>query len=73
MKRTGLLLMLAATACGCNCWRPYYGQTYAPPAYQQAPLYQQPQVYQQPVMQQAPVMQPNCCPPVSYQQCVPCY
>jgi hypothetical protein len=58
MKWAAISLALCVTAASTGCWRPYYGHTYAPPAYQQAPVYQQPPVYQQqPVYQQAPVMQ----------------
>lgn len=78
-------LLVAATASG--CWRPYYGQTYATPAYPQAPAYQQapafaqqaPVYSQAPVMQptpvysQAPVMQQGCAPVVCQPQQCSCY
>jgi hypothetical protein len=59
MKRAAIVLGILVTAAGCGCWRPYYGQTYAPPAYQQAPVYQQPAM-----IQQAPVVQQGCAPVV---------
>jgi hypothetical protein len=83
MKRAALLIGVTMILTATGCWRPYYGHTYAPPAYSQAPAYQQPPVvqaapvYQQPApvyQQAAPVYQqqqcqPVVCPPV----CQPCY
>jgi hypothetical protein len=76
----GLLALAASTGCKC-CWRPYYGSTYAQPAYSQAPAYAAapPPTYvqpapappppPQPVVQQMPV---QSCQPVYCQPCVPC-
>ena len=83
MKRSALSLALFAALASTGCWRPYYGPTYAQPAYPQAPAYQptpivqaapvmQPApVYQQPVYQQ-PVVQAGACVPCP-QTCTPCY
>jgi hypothetical protein len=67
MKRAAIGFALCVTAAVSGCWRPYYGQTYAQPAYPQTPVYTQPApVYSQP----APVFQPPpqvvgqpCCQP----------
>ena len=78
MKWAPLVVVLALTVLASGCWRPYYNQQYAPPAYSQAPVYgQQPMVQGPPIyQQQAPLMQQPCqpcqpcvCPPV----CQPCY
>lgn len=89
MNRAALLIGLTAITTASGCWRPYYGHTYAPPAYSQAPAYQQPApvvqaapvyqqpapVYQQPapVYQAAPVYQQQCQPVVCPPVCQPCY
>ncbi len=52
MKWATISLALFVTATGSGCWRPYYGQTYAQPAYPQAPAYQQ-----LPAFQPTPVYQ----------------
>ncbi len=67
MKWAAIFFALFVLATGCNCWRPYYGHTYAPPAYQAAP------VYQAPVIQQAPVVQPACAPVVCPPNPCTCY
>jgi hypothetical protein len=72
MKRPAIFFALCVTAAACGCWRPYYGQTYAQPAYPAAPVYSQPApvysqpapVYQAPQVIQQPYCQPNpCCTP----------
>ncbi len=70
MRRAAIVLALFATVASSGCWRPYYGQTYAPPVYQQAPVYQQQPA---PVYQQAPVVQQGCAPVSCQQVCTPCY
>jgi hypothetical protein len=87
MKWSHLSLAVIAALASTGCWRPYYGHTYAQPAYPQAPPYQAAPVVQQapvmqpaPIVQQAPVYQQPVYQQPVYQQspvvqagaCVPC-
>jgi len=65
MKWAVVLLGMLAAAGASGCWRPYYGQAYAQPAYPTTPVYQSP-VASQPVVQSAPVVQ--AAPAVQYVQ-----
>jgi hypothetical protein len=86
IHRGTVLVAVLAILSTSGCWRPYYGHTYAPPAYSQppaqapieqaAPVYQQPApVYQQPAPDYpAPVYQQHQCQPVVCPPlCPPCY
>ena len=66
MKWSAISLALCVTVASSGCWRPYYGQTYATPAYPQPPIVNStPAVQTVPIVQQAPVYQQQ---PVVYQQ-----
>jgi hypothetical protein len=69
MKWAAVFMGLLTMVAGSGCWRPYYGQMYAQPAYPSAPVYQQPVAAAPMVQQAAPVQyvqqpcQPVVCPP----------
>jgi hypothetical protein len=60
MRRAAICFVLLATLASVGCWRPYYKNRYAQPAYPQAPAYTPaPQAYSQPQpIQSQPAFQP---------------